>query len=352
MSNRRCPAVRGRLARSPAVLATLALGALIAGCQPGAAPVRGAEPTPSLVVAGVETTSQPGGGADRTPTSEQDGSPGRGGTPGQSGPSASASPRPAGTPSAGAATPEDCHQVGGFDVCGPIYRRYAQLGGPTGSLGRPVGEARSAGGGRSQRFEHGTVADSPSTGTHVVAGPAADAWAENGGAGGRLGYPLLDPRPAVGAESVSYFQGGAVFVTGGETDVHEAPGGEVPAVDVPSVHGLPLADFVTVRRAWAAYPPAGDLVWATDGCSGPTPPAVDTLFADPCLRHDFGYRNYLNGPRVDPTQERRLAVDNQFLVDLRATCVAAGEPQVNWFGVMMPCQRAAQVMYDAVRAFG
>lgn len=192
-----------------------------------------------------------------------------------------------------------CHVVGGFKVCGPVYDRYAQLGGPTGPLGNP----------------------------------------------------LLDPRPAVGADSVSYFQGGAVFATGTETDVHQVPGGEVPAVDVPSVYSLPLADFVVVRNARAAGPP-GILVWTTDGCSGPTPPEVDALFADPCLRHDFGYRNFLNGPAIDPTGQRRLAIDNQFLVDLRATCVTAGQPQVNWLGVMMPCERAALLMYNAVRAFG
>ncbi|WP_018504363.1 phospholipase [Parafrankia discariae] len=192
-----------------------------------------------------------------------------------------------------------CQAVDGFQVCDPVYDRYTQLGGPTGPLGRP----------------------------------------------------LLDPRPAVGADSVSYFQGGAVFATGARTDVHQVPGGEVPAVDVPSVYSLPLADFVVVRDARAAGPP-GVLVWTTDGCSGPTPPEVDALFADPCLRHDFGYRNFLNGPAVDPTGQRRLAIDNQFLVDLRATCGTAGQPQVNWFGVMMPCERAALLMYNAVRAFG
>lgn len=99
-------------------------------------------------------------------------------------------------------------------------------------------------------------------------------------------------------------------------------------------------------------PGSSILVWTTDGCSGPTPPEVDALFASPCLRHDFGYRNFLNGPKVDPSQQRRLAIDNQFLVDLRATCAAVGQPQVTWFGAVVPCERAAALMYDAVRAFG
>ncbi|WP_018636149.1 phospholipase A2 [Parafrankia elaeagni] len=364
MSDRRGPTAWVLLARSPAAVTTLALAAaltlLTAGCQPGAGtgPVAGAEPKPALTLAGSEVIDQGGGPADPGGSLGQAGSSSGGGPPAAGGDlPAGPSPRPSGIASPEAAPVRtaaraDCHRVGGFDVCGPIYDRYAQAGGPTGALGRPVDEATAAGGGTSQRFEHGAVAASPSTGTRVVAAPAADAWEEAGGGDGALGYPLLDPRPAAGADSVSYFQGGAVFVTGGDADVHEAPGGEVPDVDVPSVYGLPLADFTIVWRDRAADPPDGDLVWTTDGCSGPTPPAVDALFADACLRHDFGYRNYLNGPRVDPTQQRRLAVDNQFLADLRATCGTAGEPQVDWFGVMMPCQRAAQVMYDAVRAFG
>ncbi|KPM52280.1 phospholipase A2 [Frankia sp. R43] len=350
MSERRGPATRVRLSRRAATAAAtmLTLVLLTAGCQPGAAGLQAGEPSPSMTPAGTEPTSRPDPPRTTVDADLIDSADPGGPAEPDADPSADPTTRPA-TPAAGGDT---CHQVGDFDVCGQIYTRYAQLGGTTGALGRPVDDATRAGVGSTQRFENGTIATSPSTGTHVVTEPAADAWADRGGADGPLGYPLLDPRPAAGADSVSYFQGGAVYVTGEDTDTHESPGGEVPAVDVPSVYGLPLADFVVVRDARAAGPAGGELVWTTDGCSGPTPPEVDALFAGPCLRHDFGYRNFLNGPKVDPTQQRRLAIDNQFLTDLRATCGSAGEPQVIWFGVKVTCQRAAQLMYDAVRAFG
>jgi hypothetical protein len=313
---------------------------------------------------------------------------------------------------------DNCERVGDFDVCGMIRERYLGLGGSTGVLGLPTSEEftvaagsgrgshfqggdvywsaptgayevvnpaldvwRAAGGaegtlgfplsglspagaGQAVRFEHGTIASSQATGTHVVPAPVDTTWWDNGGPGGVLGLPLLDQRPAVGAEAVTFFQGGTVYVVGdqagdGDEDVDATvvrlDGQDTsPAVDVPTVFGLGLADFIVVRTDRAADPPAlSPLVWTSDGCSGPTPPSVDTLFQDACFRHDFGYRNFLTGPLVDPSRQRRLAVDDQFLADARDTCAAAGQPLVQWqLGVKVKCLTAARLMYDALRLFG
>nr|MDT0666043.1 phospholipase A2 [Micromonospora sp. DSM 115978] len=73
----------------------------------------------------------------------------------------------------------------------------------------------------------------------------------------------------------------------------------MPSIDVPTVFGLGLADFGVVRADRITDPAAySEMVWTTDGCSGPTPANVDALFRDACVRHDFGYRNFLSGPRV------------------------------------------------------
>nr|MDT0667306.1 hypothetical protein [Micromonospora sp. DSM 115978] len=97
-------------------------------------------------------------------------------------------------------------------VLGPVADGWNAAGGAAGPVGYPVDEPTAQGDGLVQQFEHGTVAASEATGTHVVPAPADEAWQDAGGGDGALGYPLLDQRPAVGADAVSYFQGGAVFV--------------------------------------------------------------------------------------------------------------------------------------------
>lgn len=296
-SDGRSVSARGWLAPHAVAVTTLAVAAALAlatsGCQPGGGPRGNATPSPSMSLSGVETTSQPGDGQPTGPAESSD--------PSQP------SPEPSVSPSAGSEDLDDCDSVGGFEVCGPIYERYLQLGGPDGVLGLPASDEFPVAGDRGrgsrfeagdiyssdptgawevvpgpvadgwiaaggaagalgfpvdeltpqaeglfQRFEHGSVAAGQTTGVHVVPAPADTAWQDSGGGAGPLGYPLLDARPAVGADTVSYFQGGAVFVTGGDADVHEAPSGEVPAVDVPSVYGLALAEFAVVWNDRAA----------------------------------------------------------------------------------------------------
>lgn len=66
--------------------------------------------------------------------------------------------------------------------------------------------------------------------------------------------------------------------------------------------------------------------------------------------HDFGYHNYGSpGPKglrpLDPTENRRLAIDNRFLEEMERIC--DDQP-----GPLPDCQGAAQTMYQAVRLFG
>jgi hypothetical protein len=249
--------------------------------------------------------------------------------------------------------------TGAYEVVNPALDVWLASGGPDGTLGLPLSGLSAAGAGQTVRFERGTFASSPTTGTHLVPAPVDTAWWDHGGPDGVLGFPLLDQRPAVGAETVTFFQGGTVYVVGGGGGqgggtVARLDGQDTsPAVDVPTVFALGLADFIVVRTDRAAdSPELSPLVWTSDGCSGPTPPAVDTLFQDACMRHDFGYRNFLTGPLVDPSRQRRLAIDDQFLADARATCATVGQPQVRWFGIRVNCGAAARLMYDALRLFG
>ncbi|MEW2576842.1 phospholipase A2 [Streptomyces syringium] len=90
--------------------------------------------------------------------------------------------------------------------------------------------------------------------------------------------------------------------------------------------------------------------WSTDSCSPPTPTAWAKAFHRACVMHDFGYRNYGSpGPKglhpLDPTENRRLAIDNRFLQEMQRIC--DDQP-----GVLPDCRGAAQLMHRAVRLLG
>ncbi|KJZ71847.1 hypothetical protein HIM_08775 [Hirsutella minnesotensis 3608] len=126
-------------------------------------------------------------------------------------------------------------------------------------------------------------------------------------------------------------------------------------VDLHFYEGRPVSDFMQHRRNEQGTAPSPDpatrLDWTTDGCSVPgvsealakypgLPKAFD--FADPCTRHDFGYRNY---PK-SALGSRRDAVDRQFREDMKAVC-AASRPVVRPF-----CYSMAEVYYAAVSGAG
>ncbi len=85
--------------------------------------------------------------------------------------------------------------------------------------------------------------------------------------------------------------------------------------------------------------------WSDNGCNSPAVRAAE--FYRACARHDFGYRNYGWGLTVNPTDSRRLWVDERFRTDMRAICRAnhSGKARTD-------CYKAAAINYAGVRAGG
>jgi Prokaryotic phospholipase A2 len=87
--------------------------------------------------------------------------------------------------------------------------------------------------------------------------------------------------------------------------------------------------------------------WASDGCSGPHTNPVDLLqpfyvmHNAPCQLHDFGYRNFGNGLRLERTEERRAWIDGRFYAEMQRNC------DEHWWYV--GCGTAADAFYAAVR---
>jgi uncharacterized protein with LGFP repeats len=111
-------------------------------------------------------------------------------------------------------------------VWGAIRDTWAKLGWEAGPLGYPVTDELGVKGGRYNDFLGGGTVRSPgasvywssATGAVSVRGPIREAWLDNGGATGRLGFPTAEPRSAGDQRTRSDFEGGYV--------VHDADSGE------------------------------------------------------------------------------------------------------------------------------
>jgi hypothetical protein len=110
---------------------------------------------------------------------------------------------------------------------------------------------------------------------------------------------------------------------------------------------VPLARFVRDRFTGDRW-----FDWSNDGCSAPllgsTGRAYD--FRQPCMRHDFGYRNlkrlehrYGTGHTYWNATTRRR-VDQQFLADMKAHC------RTRSWALRVSCLLSAYTYYAAVRA--
>jgi hypothetical protein len=110
---------------------------------------------------------------------------------------------------------------------------------------------------------------------------------------------------------------------------------------------VPLAQFVRDRFLGDRW-----FDWTHDGCSAPvlgsTGRAYD--FLQPCMRHDFGYRNlkrlehrYGAGHTYWNATNRRR-VDQQFLADMKAHCTRR-----SWL-LRISCFVSAYTYYTAVRS--
>ncbi|HEY5144446.1 MAG TPA: phospholipase A2 [Solirubrobacteraceae bacterium] len=104
---------------------------------------------------------------------------------------------------------------------------------------------------------------------------------------------------------------------------------------------MPYDAFLTVKRTV----PAAPFDWSTDGCSR-TPAEWAAIFDGPCEQHDFGYRNFGNGLRLDRTEARRAWIDGRLLAGLRQVCTERYRSVR-----LVLCRTRARLMWAAVRTF-
>ncbi|ANP51836.1 uncharacterized protein with LGFP repeats [Streptomyces griseochromogenes] len=114
-------------------------------------------------------------------------------------------------------------QTGAHEVHGAIRDHYAQLGGPGSFLGYPLTDETGTpdGIGRYNHFEYGSIYWTPDTGAHEVHGAIREYWAQHGWERSKFRYPLSDEVGPSPAYRYNRFQGGILNWTpaGG---VHEA----------------------------------------------------------------------------------------------------------------------------------
>ncbi|WP_040798182.1 LGFP repeat-containing protein [Nocardia higoensis] len=108
---------------------------------------------------------------------------------------------------------------GEVTVSGDIYEKFVATGGPAGALGAPLGPEESApNGGKYQDFEGGTIYEPAEGEPHIVWGAIRQAWEDNGGAAGELGYPTSDETDIPGGKQ-STFSGGTITWVDGQITV-------------------------------------------------------------------------------------------------------------------------------------
>ncbi|MBF6195477.1 esterase [Nocardia implantans] len=104
---------------------------------------------------------------------------------------------------------------GEISVDGDIYKKYEQLGGPTGTLGLPLqAEEQGPDDGEYQDFAGGTIYEAKDGEPHVVWGEIRKAWEDNGGAQGQLGYPVSDEKDIPGGKQSDFSGGTITWVNG------------------------------------------------------------------------------------------------------------------------------------------
>jgi hypothetical protein len=126
-----------------------------------------------------------------------------------------------------------------------------------------------------------------------------------------------------------------------------------PAVAAPADKPAVLASFTQTslssydaffaaranQGAWAAY--AFD--WSTDKCSSSPDNPLGFPFANGCIRHDFGYRNYKAIGTFSANKDR---LDSMLLADLERVCA-------RYSGLTKTaCDSLAHTYYEAVHVFG
>lgn len=86
--------------------------------------------------------------------------------------------------------------------------------------------------------------------------------------------------------------------------------------------------------------------WSDDGCSPPTPEYLRQRFRNPCVQHDFGYRNFGKGLTLGRTESDRARIDNKFRTEMWAVCARSFSGRARTV-----CRAEASTMWAAVRTF-
>jgi Prokaryotic phospholipase A2 len=93
------------------------------------------------------------------------------------------------------------------------------------------------------------------------------------------------------------------------------------------------------QGAWAAY----GFDWSTDKCSSSPDNPLGFPFANSCVRHDFGYRNY---KAIGAFSANKARLDNMLLADLLRVCG-------RYSGITKSaCTSLAHTYFEAVHVFG
>ena len=93
------------------------------------------------------------------------------------------------------------------------------------------------------------------------------------------------------------------------------------------------------QGAWSAY----GFDWSTDKCSSSPDNPLGFPFANSCIRHDFGYRNY---KAIGAFSANKPRLDTMLLADLLRVCA-------RYSGLTKSaCTSLAHTYYEAVHVFG
>lgn len=104
---------------------------------------------------------------------------------------------------------------GEFTVQGAILQKYNEAGATESPLGMPTANEEAApDGGRFSTFDGGAIYWSPQTGAHIVWGGIREAWENEGGPGGQLGYPTSDEQTVPGGWQQEFQHGTVSYIDG------------------------------------------------------------------------------------------------------------------------------------------
>lgn len=129
-----------------------------------------------------------------------------------------------------------------------------------------------------------------------------------------------------------------------------APQGKSPETITDTyLFGFSVPEFLRARKEKRHD---AELIWASDGCTIPEELSAEQKrrlrefnFTNPCLRHDFGYRNYRNQGRMNEANRKRI--DDRFAVDMRGVC-----DKIPDAARKQRCIDMGVLYYAAVRRFG